>query len=242
MVKINFEEKFPQNYLIQVACEVRFPAFLMLKEIVPKYQNKLREDYPNLGVSYPTTIQGLTGPPDDFHEYNFKTRDNKTQIKITVNSLSFISLEYDNFTSFYEEFKKVYDLFLNIFKIENYTRVGLRYTNEYPLISVDDPIPEVLHLFSTHLHENYIEKDLFLLNSHLRWKINEYNLASINNLLSKISGGKFFIFDYDAFYDQDSTKNEVENIINDLHKIIISEFHIQITDKFREILRSITTN
>lgn len=230
MTSRDYSEVFKRNFLKSVACEIRFTPLLIIKEKIGEFQKKIRNNFPKheKGFSIPKNFE--------FDEWVFISEDDRNKLRIFTDRISIITTLYDNFNPFYERVCNILDNFLESFQdIDVLTRVGLRYSNDIDIKSVN-PLEDILKWFNPLIYENKI-KDLTPIgfSVELRTPKGE-NIITCRNAFLRIESTRYII-DTDAYTTREVRKKEIKPIIKELHDLAIIEFHNSIKDEFLTILR-----
>lgn len=130
------------NPLVDVFCQVRFPAILRIDSELPtRYQEALRELYPiftegpaqqQIKLDLSPQLAGLIGGggPLSFRgraNYEFISLDKSLKVHLNRESLTLVSSRYRRWEEFKDQFRAALDPFLEEYSPPFFTRVGLRY-------------------------------------------------------------------------------------------------------------------
>jgi len=238
----NLEEIFPKNYLTSVACEIRFDPLLMIQNKIPEFQEKIRGDLPSYGfeLTIPVLDPSITTQFSGVNQWLFKSKDQTKTLKIVVNRIGFIVSEYSTFDIFYQETIKYFSEFFKICNIDEFSRIGLRYVNEFKLVEFEDSQQiSLAKFFKVALDKAVIEEySPFQFETVIRSKKNDYKLFLKNEFNTDVGGESNYIIDIDAFKSGNLKKKDLESTFKELHKLELQEFHNNITDEVINILRS----
>jgi len=243
MSERNLDEKFPNSFLREVACELRFPPLLVIENKIPEFQEKIRDTLPTYTLSTGIPISsGTPSYPSMFNEWIFSSGDVALELKIMINRFALACKAHEGFESFLKAFMQFFKPFYKLYKVDSYDRVGLRYVNIIPLEPKEDPIEEILRLFNPIPDTKLIEKRRpFSYELDFRWNEDPYKIT-VKNGLKKSKDGKthFYLLDIDAYKPTktEHSKGNLETIIRELHDLVLQEFHNGLKDPFREILRA----
>jgi len=226
----DLKKVFNVNFLTSVACEIRFPPLLIIKEKISKFQKEIRSDFPQIQKGIFPTGFGV-------EDWVFISNDNQNKLRVTTDRLSFITTSYNDFKPYYKMISdNLKKFFKTIDEIDVLSRIGLRYTNDIP-INDDNPLEDIIKWFNTIIFEKKI-KDLKPNSFSVEMRIpkgnniisyrNHYSLG-INNTLR-------YIIDIDSYTEREINKEKAESIINELHDLVIKEFHNNIKDEFLHVL------
>lgn len=241
MTERNFEEKYPKNFLTSVACEIRFDPLVMIQNYIPEFQEKIRGELPSYGVesTFPVIDASLRSQFSGANQWVFKSRDKIKTLKIVINRIGFIVSKYDNFEDFYDEVTKYFNEFFKICKINEFSRIGLRYVNKFKLNELEDSEEiSLIKFFNPVLDKVIIEGyNPFQFETAIRWENNGNTLFLKNEFSIEPSGESNYVIDIDAFKSGNLKKKDLELIIKELYKLEVKEFHNHITDEIINILR-----
>lgn len=133
-------QRFRQNQLAEVICQLRFPDILSISAKVPvDFQEAIRGEFPQYSVRKEAPAPKLVGAPGNFTlqnqpetlNYQFVSADGLWRVNLTS---KFISLACARYTT-WEDFAQKLDLplaaFIKIYKPAYFERVGLRYINAF---------------------------------------------------------------------------------------------------------------
>lgn len=242
MTERNLDEKFPKNYLTSVACEIRFDPLVMIQNYIPEFQEKIRGELPSYGFesTIPVVDPSMMGQFSGANQWVFKSRDKIKTLRIVINRIGFIVSKYNNFEDFYDEVIKYFNEFFKICKIDEFSRIGLRYVNQFKLNELEDSQEiSLTKFFNPVLDKAIIESySLFQFETAIRCENKGNTLFLKNEYSIEPSGESNYVIDIDAFKSGKLKKKDLEPIIKELHKLEVKEFHNHITDEVINILRS----
>ncbi len=242
MTERNFQEKFPKNYLTSVACEIRFDPLLMIQNKIPEFQEKIRGELPSYGFesTIPVVEPSLISQFSGVKQWMFTSKDKIKTLKILINRIGFIVSKYSKFEEFYEEMVKYFNDFFKICDIDEFSRIGLRYVNVFILNELEDSQQiSLTKFFNVVLDKAILEEySPFQFETAIRCEKDDNTLFLKNALRDDVRGEPNYIIDIDAFKSGNLQKKDMGDIIKDLHKLEIQEFHNHITNEIINILRS----
>ncbi|MBA7555098.1 hypothetical protein ES705_47748 [subsurface metagenome] len=235
MVKITEEllkEFFPNNFLIRVAFEIRFPADLTMKDNISNFQGKIKENFPVYEERYTMKFPVQDTAKGNLINYAFKNDINESEIYLNAySSFGFGTKKYPGFKNFLNIFLDNVKIFKDMFKIESTTRLGMRYINSIPL--------EKDKQKSNTLKNNYFD---FCLTEDQKYDFeNQYEIHK--QLIFQKGQQKFYdvIIDLDNSYKEKilikEDLKELESRIFDLHNLIKIKFFEIIKEEFLELLK-----
>lgn len=136
---------YKKNTLAEVACQVNFPAVLSIESGLPAaFQNGIRDQFPlyeeaivtqgnfKFNVADAANMSSM-GFPDinssSYKEHVFIALDRSSYIKLSRQSLSFVTHKYVNWEAFFEVFSNAFKLLVELYSPVIFERVGIRYIN-----------------------------------------------------------------------------------------------------------------
>ena len=123
--------------LTEVICQIRFPIILKITNEKPvEFQERVRDIFPNLEVE-----QGMVAEMDPMSKappslraapqiYRFKSLDGHTALSLAPNFYALSTTSYKHWKEFLERLLFINSVTIDVYKITNATRIGLRYINE----------------------------------------------------------------------------------------------------------------
>jgi uncharacterized protein (TIGR04255 family) len=129
-------EVFPNAPVKEAIFQVRFPGELAIEGRRHEFQSKVRAEYPTL---YVPKVQPEIAPA--LQAYSFRNEQEKASLNLAINSFSYSTNQYLGFEKFRESFLSAFSVFREMFDIQNFSRIGLRYTNHIPILKEQGIIP-----------------------------------------------------------------------------------------------------
>lgn len=115
--------------LVNTAFESRFLGDLSIESRRDQFQKAIKADFPKLYV--PDAKSGIAPA---LQHYQFRKEDDSARVSLAVNSFVYATSRYPGFDAFKVDLEKNWKLFGELFGIQSFTRLGLRYTNQLPII------------------------------------------------------------------------------------------------------------
>ena len=229
----DLSEKFPNPPLKEVAYEVRFPALLRIENEISQYQDRIREDFPEVGKTIGGLISptgGIIGPGEV--SWQFRNDDIQLQLRVKNNSLALISTSYKSFDDFLPKIKECTESFLDTYQIPYVTRIGLRYIDDFCF--GDDAMEEFEKFFIPAFNSEIINsKDTVDHRIEIRQRKGEHFLTLRTVMAKDGEGITHYIMDTDSYHDSDKVnKEDIIGVVNELHSNVLEEFHRFVTDDF----------
>lgn len=116
----------PKNQLDKVICQIRFPPLLSIDRNIDLFQEKIRINYPKYVMEQIVPI-GVANPPGAGHI--FLSTDEKWSFNISTGAISLTTNDYRDWDDFERRFFELFNIFCDLFNIDTFSRIGLRYIN-----------------------------------------------------------------------------------------------------------------
>lgn len=235
---------FEDNFLTNVAYEVRFAPNLSLKPNIKKFQSLIRKDYPNYNEIYPIPF-GLQSKKNESNLLNFSFENKQEGLEIYFNKYSIFGLrtsQYKGFNTFSKRFLEIIKKFIDSCNIDSFIRIGMRYINTIPFNNDKAKSNNSKRrYFNPILAKEISIKDFSNQYIDLRFNEDQYEIHQ-QFVFQRDNSGKFIvIIDIDnSIKDNiniDKDLVNIENIINDLHKYIKIYFYKLVTIEFLKVLK-----
>ncbi|KKL89499.1 hypothetical protein LCGC14_1914040 [marine sediment metagenome] len=241
---IDIEEVFEEPLLTEVVLELRYPTRLKIPNYISEFQEKVINEFPNLKETILSKLILISKDnPELLHEpaWEFENPKNQTRCRISKNRFTLISNKYMSWLEYKSEkgFKEILDFtlkcFLDLYSIENFKRLGLRYINKVEIKESTSewfkkyfvPLFKIEKYPIESLHENVVR---------LRVEKENQIKVIIQSTIITEDDKDYYILDFDA-YSEDIKKNDLSEKIDLLHKEILKEFHSLITEECRKKMR-----
>ena len=245
---IEIEEQFPLNFIKSVSCELKFPVLLKIEKYIPEYQELIRDNFPGFSISRGPSF--AIGPKEiiekeisfeELSDYGFSNEKEGRTVKIKSNAIVLTFAKFNIYDEFESTFFEIVDKFIEILDIGYFSRLGLRYINHIPL-NIDLPITnQLVNNFNCIISDDNLQahNNLVGLNSVIRWSTEDnYTINLANQIGNDPIGKPIYVIDLDVY--QSGVKvspNDYKPITKKLHNLLIPEFHKNIKDPFKEVLR-----
>ena len=119
--------------LVNTAFESRFFGNLSIESRRAEIQKAVKTEFPKLYV--PNAAPNVSPA---LQHYQFRNDDNSARISLAINSFVYATSRYPGFEGFQVDLDRHRAIFQDIFQIQSFTRLGLRYTNQLPIIRNED--------------------------------------------------------------------------------------------------------
>lgn len=133
--------QYAASPLIQVICQLRFPAILSIGAQEPAaFQEAIRGDYPRYSVQQdrlPPKISGagtanpVMEPQKTVVNYHFLSQDNRWKVNLSPSFVALSTAGYTSWEDFAGRLDKVLAAFIPLYKPAFFERLGLRYINAF---------------------------------------------------------------------------------------------------------------
>ncbi|MEE9379222.1 MAG: TIGR04255 family protein [Candidatus Lokiarchaeia archaeon] len=243
---VDIFEVFLHPFLSEVVLELRFPTRLKIPNYIAEFQEKILKEFPDLNETILSKVIFISRDnPEIQHEnaWEFKNPQNETRCRISKNRFSLISNKYISWNEHesVKGFKDILDFtlknFLDLYSIEKFNRVGLRYINK---IKMEEETSEwfktyFFPLFNLEkykledLHENVVRLIVM--------KSKEIEITIQSTFITE-DNEDFYILDFDA-YSKNVDVDILDSQIESLHIEILKEFHSLITEECRKKMRGV---
>ena len=232
-------KSFKNDYLKNVAFELRFPSNVRIIKEYYKFQEQITEKYPKYGedlsfIGIPEELQ----PPETLRTYSFTNNETQSSIKISIDKFIYLTKVYTKYEEFKAEILWLFSIFKEIFNIKSCSRIGLRYTNVYELSNdLDKSIETCMRLFEPfHNTDKFQDEELFLYNIEIRRRMSEeVNLSYRSQFQKDNTTSKYYhVLDFDCYIAETFSIGEYEDKLDEIHKIEKQEFLLVISQEFMD--------
>lgn len=134
--KSELDKVYPNSPLIEVVCEVRFPADMAIECRKDLFHAKIKNKYSEILV--PQVQAGKAMP---LEAYRFEKKDRSAGVMLAINKFSFYEKKYEEHKKFIKEFMRLAYLFGETYSISKIDRLGWRYINLIPFTREDGLVP-----------------------------------------------------------------------------------------------------
>lgn len=135
----NVRHFYQRSPLVEVICQLRFPAILSIESDVPaQFQEAIRGDFPQYVTKKdqrppklinPGTPQAKLEPQSPVTNHHFVSADGVWKVNMTQDFISLSTLRYVRWEDFAQKLDKVLASFIQIYQPAHFERIGLRYVN-----------------------------------------------------------------------------------------------------------------
>ncbi len=120
------------NPLIEVICQLRFPAILSIDAREPaEFQETVRDAFPRYSVrdEHPASTSGDAAAPQTVRNYSFTSADGQWRLNLTRTFLAISTHRYDTWENFAARLDRALASFIELYRPAFFERAGLRYVN-----------------------------------------------------------------------------------------------------------------
>jgi len=234
--KFELAEVYPNQPLIEVVCEARFPADMAIECRKDLFYAKIKNKYSEILV--PQVQMGKAMP---LEAYRFEKKDRSAGVMLAINKLSFYEKKYEGHKKFIREFMRLASLLGETYSISKIDRLGWRYINLIPFTREDGIVPLKRFLtVSLNVPNGMSEKF--------------ENLSMV--FISKVAGGSIttkiesamrgdkqqeaLVLDFDFAMTANLNFSKLGDSVKTAHEHTRTLFESLITDQYRQYLRGST--
>lgn len=133
-MKAPLADRHPNSPLAEVIFEIRYPGETAIEGRRHEFQDKIRDDFPDLFVPLPQAREASALQP-----YRFEGKN--SGVAIGINRFAYFSWNYQGFEVFKAESLRLVGIFAALFPVRRLTRIGLRHLNIIPFVRENGLIP-----------------------------------------------------------------------------------------------------
>lgn len=238
--------------LKEVAFEINFDSRLKIEAKISNYQDKIIEDLPKFAeehslkgfpeMAMPDLVRGM-----GTRLFVFENEQRSEILKISSSNFNYVTKQYVSFDTYKQKLKEFLDKFNDIFKIERFKRIGLRYINNIEIDSQDGIydftkyVKPVLNLDSIPLSE------VITGFAEIRLKKDDKKLTIRSGLIGEAFKREvnrkvgIYVLDLDCYKDEEAESGNFDTKIDEFHEVIETEFLNSVTEEYKEIMRGRST-
>jgi len=112
--------------------EARFHGDLSIESRRGEFQRLVKPEFPFLYVP-----NAAFGKAPALQHYQFRKEDASATVMLALNSFVYTSTAYPGFDAFKSDLERLWGTFSSLFEVPAFTRLGLRYINNLPIIRSD---------------------------------------------------------------------------------------------------------
>lgn len=226
-------EQYPNQPLIDVAFEIRFPGDPAVECRRDEFFRLVRDKYPKV---YVPKLQPGDAPA--LALYHFKEEDDQATIMTAINKLAYSTKKYPGFDAFKEEVLRIVAIFGTTFKVEKLTRTGLRYVNAIPFVPKAGRIPFREYLkVGFQLPPPAIDNFTTMNFTFASPVGNGTITARIEHMLAEDRSHEAILLDFDYAMQADLVFGKIGAYLEESHSVTKQMFEGMITDEYRNYIR-----
>ena len=240
---------YAKNFLTRVIAKVDHLPILILDEERPSsFQEQVRNEYPRIeelrGVEIGISKQGGSSVSVGKLPviWQLKDKDQINEINLSSKYFSLVTSRYVRFLEFFERLTHVYNCFIDNYRPNIITRIGLRFTNEIRLdgnpfewqnllnenlYSTLHAFPDMQSSFARSMHQlHFTEEDHKII----------FQFGIFNSEFPNTIANKEFILDYDCISEEEHEPHDVLGRFTRFNDFIGNLFEQSIGEGLREII------
>lgn len=241
---------YSQNPLVEVICQVRFPALLAIDAQLPvEFQSKISDHFDDFKINQGIQVSFGADPsnlasPVQIKNYVFSDQKTGYSISLSSSDIALSTTTYSRWEDFSRMLGFVLESFLSCYKIKRATRIGLRYRDVIDREALQIKgvpwqrllQPPVLGFLTSDLIDE-TEVDTLVTNCQFRTPDCKVIFQSgfVENIETK---QRAFMVDYDAYIDTESTfvAEDIISSLTKIHTVTGPLFRWSITDELHNAL------
>ncbi len=226
-------EQYPNQPLIDVAFEIRFPGDPAVECRRDEFFRLVRDRYPKV---YVPKLQPGQAPA--LAMYHFKQDDDQATIMTAINKLAYSTKKYPGFDAFKAEVSKVVDIFGTTFHVDKLTRTGLRYINAIPFVPKSGSIPLREYLkVGFQLPPPATDSFKTLTFTFASQVGNGTINVRIEHMQAEDRSHEAILLDFDYAMQSELTFDNIQLYLEESHNVTKQMFEGMITDEYRNYIR-----
>lgn len=206
----------PSNQLDKVIFQIRFCPMLEIDRRVDEFQAMIRDSFPHYLI--PEMMQmNLANVPVPI-DHVFKTESGDLAVSLSVSALSLTSTNYSDWNIFRSTVCSLLNVMERLFKINKFTRVGLRYVNAIRPSSLNlNGLEDTLSSpFSGILSSDI--GDVVAMNNIVEYRLSGDNMGRAVIGTIQFSDSEYgMLIDDDVYVERTIDINSVSSILDSLH-------------------------
>lgn len=241
---------YGRTQLVEVVCQLRFPAILKIDKQEPfELQDVIRSDYPNFSVNDdklpPRMVNGRLTEQGTVKNYQFISMDGGWKVNLTRDFISLSSHRYTRWEDFAQRLDRILAEFIPLYKPACFNRIGLRFINAFnqKALGMDvTPWKELITPgFLGIMGDDDAREDAFVKNeqnvtanlpggSRCNIKCGKGVLRKVNNQTRATVEEPVYMLDLDVYMEGSTQLSHVAPALNVVHGNADSLFRAAITD------------
>ncbi|MHC4394668.1 MAG: TIGR04255 family protein [Planctomycetota bacterium] len=234
--KFELAEVYPNQPLIEVVCEARFPADMAIECRKDLFHAKIKNKYSEILV--PKVQVGKVMP---FEVYRFEKKDCSVGIMLAINKFSFYEKKYKGHKKFIREFMRLARLLGETYSISKINRLGWRYINLIPFTREDGVVPLQRFLTVSLNVPNGMSERFENLSMVFISKVTGGSITTkIESVMRGDQQQEALVLDFDFAMTGNLNFSKLGDYIKTAHEHTRALFESLITDQYRQYLRGTT--
>ena len=140
--------KYENNQIVEMICQVRFPTILRINnesdELLSNFQDRIKNDFNNYtSINENVLNVNMKGVKNEIESFTpqvmrnsiknhmFYSDNEETKVNLNSNFISITVSKYECWDNFKNLFEKVLDSFCNVYHVNSFNRIGIRYVNAF---------------------------------------------------------------------------------------------------------------
>lgn len=230
------EGVYPNQPVVEVVCEIRFPGELAMECRRDGFQAKVRKKYPHLLVPNVRDGQAIA-----LEAYRLTNEDQTSGIMMAVHRFSYFVKTYQGHTKFQKEFLRLAQILAGIVPLEQLNRFGLRYINVIPFARENGllPLKRLLNLGITvpsGVSDEFQNLAIVLVNEAKGGTLT----TRLEPALQQQTKQEALVLDFDFAFKKNLRFSKLGSYLKTAHTEIRNQFESLITDEYRQFLKGET--
>lgn len=234
--KYDLSEVYPNSPLVEVVCEIRFPAELVIECRRDDYYEKIRDTYPMILV--PHVEKGMANP---LAPYRFENSGRTAGIMLALNRFALYDKDYSGHKQFINEFTRLAKILAETYPLRKLERVGWRYINIIPFSREEGVVP--LRRFVAAgirlpdgMSDQFENLSIVFISS-----VSDGTITTrIESIIRPDDQQEALLLDFDFAMTEKLAPSKIGSHVKKAHKQTRALFENLITDEYRQYLRGET--
>ncbi len=242
-------EKFPFPPVKEVAFEVNFDSRLKIDKEISDYQDKIIKDLPKFTWEHSLKSVPEIAVPELVRQmgtrvYVFENEQRSEILRISCSNFNYITKGYVSFDDFKRKLKNYFEKFCELYQIEIFKRIGLRYINNIEIKKVNGFYDFTKYIVPFIALNHFPINDIITTFAEVRLNKSDKKLTIRSGLIGEATRREdsqkvgIYILDFDCFNDIESKREDFDKVIVDFHDLIEDEFLASVTKEFKEYMRT----
>lgn len=227
-------EKYPNQQLSEVVCEIRFPNKLEIECHRDLFYNKVKDAYPSIIAPKPTL---KPGQEITFTPYRFDNEEGTAGVMLSLNKFSYFEKEYRGHKKFIEEFMRLANILSELYVLGKLNRVGWRYINVIPFVREEGIVP-LQNFLDIEINAKPITNRFENISLVFTSRVEDGSITTrIEPIIRTNDKQEALLLDFDFAMAQDLDFSKLGTYVDNAHSHTRTLFEGFITDSYRKFLR-----